>query len=140
MTYHIYWTSTDAHVKHELEFSHTWGRKCYDVSNVTYISTLNIRVKVTQHVSAKTCILNALDIQVKMWYHSHLDDFSRFNGSIHIIVSSPVNHNNCSITRFNFLEEARVREMFMCQMWVKVSHWKQEWKLSNTQKWYDSYT
>jgi len=58
-------TSMDTRAKHGLEFSYTLERKCCDVSNVSYISTLNKRVKVGQHISWKTRILNALNIRWK---------------------------------------------------------------------------
>ena len=56
-------TSMETRAKHGLEFSYTLERKCCDVSNVSYISTLNRRVKVGQHISWKICILNALNIR-----------------------------------------------------------------------------
>ena len=41
----------NTHAKHGLEFSHTLKRKYCDVSNLSYFSTLNRRVKVGQHIS-----------------------------------------------------------------------------------------
>jgi len=54
----------DTRAKHGLEFSHTLERKYCDVSNVNYISTLNRRVKVGQHINWKTHILNVLNENV----------------------------------------------------------------------------
>jgi len=53
----------DTRAKHGLEFKYILERKYCDVSNVIYISTLNKRVKVGQHISWKTHILNALNIR-----------------------------------------------------------------------------
>ena len=56
-------TSMDIRAKYELESSYTLEKKCCDVSNMSYISTLNRRVKVGQYISWKTRILKALNIR-----------------------------------------------------------------------------
>jgi len=38
-------------------------KKYRDISNINYISTLNRRVKVEQHISLKTHIFNVLNIR-----------------------------------------------------------------------------